>query len=578
VKDIRIGPKLIGSYLLIVLLAVVVSVYLLNQLSDEKDGAEALYKDGVLSLNNMALSARLVNFMRITAYQAMLSDNKEQRYRKKMEADSLNVEVHKLYKEESSRTLNSEDIGNINNVVRCLNEFKELYRKYIETMNDGLSGTELLGELEAKATELVMYNRKYIVRRGEIANELNENALRQYEHSMQNSIILLLFMASFAVAIGFYMMLSIKRPLYKIVEVLKKAGTGDMRARAALDRKDELGFVAQNVDKFFAEIQEVIESIHVNSDTLVSASEELSAVSKQMASGAEETVAQSTAVTHTSQQMSININAMANSARQASVDANEVAGAAEQMSVNMNTIASAVEEMSASINQIAKNTSEVRAIATEATDKAIDATMAMNKLGAAAKEIGQVTEVIKKIADKTNLLALNATIEAASAGEAGKGFAVVAGEIKELANQSAQSADDIARRIDSIQGETNSAVTVIKNVSNIIVKINDSVEAIAGHVEQQTNASNEIASNVAQANTGAQRVASSISEVASGINDVSINAGDAANGSSNVSHNMTGMSKAAQESANGASQVNQSANDLSRVASELKHTVNRFKI
>jgi len=203
-------------------------------------------------------------------------------------------------------------------------------------------------------------------------------------------------------------------------------------------------------------------------------------------------------------------------AEQASVNANEVAGAAEEMSTNMNTVAAAIEEMSASINQIATN--------------------------------------------------------------AGKGFAVVANEIKELANQSADSAEDIARRIEGIQQGTGDAVHVISDVSEIIAKINHSVEAIAGHVEQQTKAANEIANNVSQANTGSKRVASAISEVARGANDVSRNAGEAAKGAANVSHNVVSVSDVAKHSAQEATQVNQSAEDLSKIASDLKATVSKFKV
>jgi len=202
----------------------------------------------------------------------------------------------------------------------------------------------------------------------------------------------------------------------------------------------------------------------------------------------------------------------------------------------------------------------------------------MNKLGVAAKEIGQVTDVIKKIADKTNLLALNATIEAASAGEAGKGFAVVAGEIKELANQSAQSADDIARRIEGIQTGTNQAVTVITAVSEIIAKINESVEAITNHVTQQTKASNEIANNVSQANTGAKRVAGAIGEVAKGSKDIARNAGEAAKGANMINQSVAGIAQGAKDSVQGATQISQGAGELAKISGELKNTMNQFRI
>jgi len=370
------------------------------------------------------------------------------------------------------------------------------------------------------------------------------------------------------------------KPIVRVANSLKdiSEGEGDLTQTIEVQSKDEVGDLARYFNNLMATLRAPISEVKKTVSTLTSVSEELSSVSKELTGSSEKTSNQSNTVASTTEQMAVNINAMASGAEQASVNANEVAGAAEQMSTNMNTIASAVEQMSASISQISSNASEAHKVAGNATTKSDEATDAMSKLGVAAKEIGKVTDVIKKIADKTNLLALNATIEAASAGEAGKGFAVVAGEIKELATQSAQSADDIAQRIDGIQQGTNNAVSVIHDVSNIIVKINESVEAIVGHVEQQTKASNEIANNVSQASVGAKRVAGAIGEVAKGANDVSRNAGEAAKGANDVSQNVVGMSLAAKESSKGASHVNQNAENLSKMAEHLKEAMDKFKV
>ena len=369
-------------------------------------------------------------------------------------------------------------------------------------------------------------------------------------------------------------------PLGNINAILKdiSEGEGDLTQSIKAEAKNEIGELARHFNKLMATLRSPISEAKTTVSSLVSVSEKLSSVSTQLASGAEKSVALSNTAADTIEQMATNITAMASGAEQASHNANDVASTAEQMSTNMNTIASAIEEMSASISEIADNTNEVRKVASEATGKATDATDAMKKLGVAAKEIGQVTDVIKKIADKTNLLALNATIEAASAGEAGKGFAVVAGEIKELANQSAKSADDIAHRIESIQAGTGNAVKVINDVNDIIVKINLSVETIAGHAEQETKASIEIANNVAQANTGAKRVSDAISVVAKGANDVSRNSSEAAKGAIDVSHNAVGMSMAANESSHSASQVSQSATELSQMAGQLRTAMDKFRV
>jgi len=398
---------------------------------------------------------------------------------------------------------------------------------------------------------------------------------------IKNSIIIVSILSIMAgIIVAFFIGRSIAKPIARVTDTLKdiSEGEGDLTHTIVINSKDEVGLLALYFNKTLEKIKNLIITIKNQTESLTSVSGELSLVSKQLASGAEETVSQSNMVASTAEQMSVNINAMASGAEQASVNANEVAGTAEQMSTNMNAVAAAIEEMSASIGQIASNAGEARNVAMVATEKSKDATSVMDKLGIAAKEIGHVTDVIKKIADKTNLLALNATIEAASAGAAGKGFAVVASEIKELANQSATSADDIARRIEGIQNGTGDAVQVISDVSDIIAKINQSVEAIAGHVGEQTKSANEIAHNVSQASIGSRRVAGAVGEVAKGANNVSRNASEAAKGANDVSNNISSVNSVAKQSAQGASQVNKSAMDLSKIAGDLKDTVSKFKV
>jgi len=416
------------------------------------------------------------------------------------------------------------------------------------------------------------------------ATEKYENVESFANTKIQSDTKLLFTIAFVIIAIAVILSLIIQtaivKPIVRVTNTLKdiSEGEGDLTRTIAINSKDEIGSLALYFNKTLEKIRNLIITIKNQTASLTSVSSELAAVSRELSSGAEETVSQSNTVASTAEEMSVNINAMATGAEEASVNANEVASAAEHMSTNMAIVANAIEEMSASINQIASNASEAHKIAIAATEKSNNATDVMSKLGTAAKEIGLVTNVIKKIADKTNLLALNATIEASSAGEAGKGFAVVASEIKELANQSAKSADDIARRIEGIQNGTGSAVKVIGDVSDIIFKINQSVEAIASNVEQQTKTTNEISNNVSQANSDSKRVASSIGDVAKGANNVSKNASETAKGANDVSQNIANVNTVAKHSAQGATQVNQSAADLSQIAGDLKDTVSKFKV
>ena len=361
-----------------------------------------------------------------------------------------------------------------------------------------------------------------------------------------------------------------------IVNIASTIASGDLTVQIELrSDKDTLMLALRDM---VANLHSVIEKIKDHSGSVSSSADQLSNISNMLASGSEEMTAQSETVASATEEMSANINAMASAAEEMSVNAQTVSSTAEEMSHNMSAVASAVEEMTMSMDEIGKQANDGSQVAAKAITIADQGTAAMNTLGEAAKAIGEVTEVIKQIAEQTNLLALNATIEAASAGDAGKGFAVVANEIKELANQSAKAAEDIAKRIEGVQGNTQDAIKVIGEVSEIINKINESVNVITHSVEEQTKAANEIASNIGEANNGANNIANNINEVATGATDSSKNAGEAAQGANEVSKNIQGVSNAAQEANKNAQQVNDSAVSLAQVANELQDMVGKFQL
>jgi len=259
--------------------------------------------------------------------------------------------------------------------------------------------------------------------------------------------------------------------------------------------------------------------VNQNANSLGAAAEELEANSQQMVSNAEETATQ----------------------------AGVVSAAAEQVSRNVQTVATGTEEMSASIREIAKSAQEAAKVAATGVRAAETTNATISKLGVSSAEIGKVIKVITSIAQQTNLLALNATIEAARAGEAGKGFAVVANEVKELAKETAKATEDISQKIEAIQGDTNSAVIAIGEISAIINRINDFQNTIASAVEEQTATTNEITRNVSEA----------------------------ALGSTEIAQNITGVAQAAKNTMSGANDTQKASAELSRMAAELQQLANQ---
>jgi methyl-accepting chemotaxis protein len=296
---------------------------------------------------------------------------------------------------------------------------------------------------------------------------------------------LLLLAALLALLVGWRTTRSITRPLAETQDVLAAVADGDLTRRTEVRGGDEVSDMSRSLN---------------------TALESMCRVLGELSSSADRLGTVSTNVDHVS-------SAISSAANDSSSQAEVVAQASGEVSRNVQTVAAGAEEMGASIREIAHSANEAARVAAQAVTVVENTTESVGKLGASSQEIGNVVKVITSIAEQTNLLALNATIEAARAGEAGKGFAVVANEVKELAQETAQATEDIARRVQAIQGDTEGAVEAITEISAIITSINDYQLTIASAVEEQTATTNEMSRNIGDAAEGAEQIAGNMSNV-----------------------------------------------------------------
>lgn len=374
------------------------------------------------------------------------------------------------------------------------------------------------------------------------------------------STVRLLFINIFIVAAVVFLLLAVLsyyftnrffiRKINNAIAFAKTIANGDLTRTLPIVSRDEIGDLAASLNDMNASLREMVKTIVNGVDVMSSSSGALSALSEQM--------------TERAQQMSEKADMVAIATEEMHTNMNSVAASSEQASTNVKMVAAAAEQMAATINEIAQNSEKALLITNEAVEQGQSASAKVNTLGHAAHEISKVTELITEISEQTNLLALNATIEAARAGEAGKGFAVVANEIKELARQTPEATQDIENKIADIQKSTTDTVVEIKQISDIINKINEIVSIITTAVEEQGATTKEIANNVGNASVG--------------IEEVNLNVAESSSVAADLAKDIVGLSSVVSEMSERISKVNGNAEELASLGEELKQKVTKFKV
>ena len=307
---------------------------------------------------------------------------------------------------------------------------------------------------------------------------------------------------------------SISIPMGKTVEMLNKMNAGDLDQRLNMERKDEIGQMADALDRFAINMKDEVVAAFENLATgnftfkaqgvirepLAKANKALNELVAQIKVAAENVFTGSQAMSASSEEMS--------------QGASEQAASAEEAS-------SSIEEMTANIRQNADNASQTEKIATQAARKALEGGEAVVQTVSAMKNIAEKIMIIEEIARQTNLLALNAAIEAARAGEHGKGFAVVAAEVRKLAERSQVAAGEINDLSTSSVDVAERAGSVLDELVPNIQKTAELVQDISAASREQDSGAEQIGLSIQQLDAVIQQNASTSEEMASTAEELS---------------------------------------------------------
>lgn len=412
-------------------------------------------------------------------------------------------------------------------------------------------------QLRAQVAALVERKDQQVMENGKASKELV---------SSTTTIVLVVGVVALLIglAVGITLSLAITRPLAKLVSGMDTVAKGDLTHTVRIKTGDEL----EDAARVFAQM-----------------SENLKALIAKVSDTAEQVAASSEELSSSAQQVGQVTGQVAEAVAQIAKGADESAKAAQSSSDVVENMAASIHQMSASAQNVASHASGTLKIAEEgsgAVEQAVHqmgviagtthaAAEAVKGLGERSQQIGQIVETITGIADQTNLLALNAAIEAARAGEQGRGFAVVAEEVRKLAEQSRQAAEQISGLVRDIQNETDKAVTTMEAGSKEVVSGTKVVGSAGEAFDAIVKAVQAAVAQIQEVGAATQELAAGTDQVVKSVETIAAITEEAASGTEEVSASTEEQSASVEE-------IAASSESLAEMAQELQKAVSVFKL
>ena len=343
--------------------------------------------------------------------------------------------------------------------------------------------------------------------------------------------------------IGLLVLLSITRPLGRVVSLARAVAAGDLEAKASGSYSAEMAVLRDSIEGMVATLKaKIAEADHRSAEAAEEGQRAKQAAQEAQAAKAAAERAKAEGMMEAAGQLERTVEGISSVTTAISSQVRQASTGAERQSARVGEAATAIEQMNATVLEVAQNaantaqsTDAARSRATEGSDvmrqvvggmeevRRVSAELkdSMDTLGGMVSNIGQIMSVISDIADQTNLLALNAAIEAARAGDAGRGFAVVADEVRKLAEKTMGATREVGEAVTGIQNGTrvnvgnmeralaaverttelaSSCGLVLQEIVTMVDGASDQVRAIATASEEQSATSEEITRSVDEIN------------------------------------------------------------------------------
>lgn len=472
--NMKLGKKLIVSFVLVALLAGIVGVIGINSLNSVEKKYSELYKDFGIAVGDLGRTGMDFHNMRAIIRDIILTKDQKAQEASSAKIKALNSEISESLAEFEKTLRTDEARKEFTNLQDSMQKYNTIGDKVIEMAMAGQNDAAL-ALLNEEAIPQAQKTNQLINDLFETKEKVGSQRAAEYSDYAQTTILTMVAVIAVAmvaaILLGLFISRIISNPVRKMVDAANQIANGDLNVVIDVNTKDEIGLLGSAFRQMTDNLNEVMGNIQAASEQVAAGSKQVSESSMSLSQGA-----------------------------------TEQASSVEQLTASLEEISSQTKLNADNATQANTFAEDAMANAAQGNDRMKEMLKAMAEINDASGNISKIIKVIDEIAFQTNILALNAAVEAARAGQHGKGFAVVAEEVRNLAARSANAAKETTDMIEGSIKKVEGGTRIANDTATALGKIVDGVAKVANLVSGIAVASNEQAMGVAQINQGIMQV------------------------------------------------------------------------
>lgn len=266
-KNIKIGTRIISSFLGVTLLTAIMGVFMINSINrmDERD--TMLYEQGTVPLGLLVKTAEQATMLRVYSREIRLATTPQERavvlQSMKLSQDTLRMVIGQqieLSMQEGGKILLRDLISSVDRYVAEIGHF-------VTSLNNG-GVNEIPASAKRAMEDVFKAGNDAIAQKIQVTAKLSNENSRIADSTMNTAITLLAVILVLSISLGLYLTFSITRPLKRVVEDIKEIESGNLTAYLNLDRGDELGELGLAQDNLVEKFRSILKDMHTDADTL----------------------------------------------------------------------------------------------------------------------------------------------------------------------------------------------------------------------------------------------------------------------------------------------------------------------